>query len=384
VSRGHGMRVLVVTNDLPPRIGGIQYYVDQLCRGLAAAGDEVTLFGSSYEGDADWDAQAPFRVVREPRSMLLPTATTFRHTLRLIEHTRAEVVVFGAAFPLGLMGPAIRRRTGVPYVAFTHGLEVSSVRAPGGRRLLRSIGRHASAVTFVSHWCDDLLRPGFGPGPEYRLLPPAVDPTVFHPDVDGTVVRDRHGFGDDPVVVCVSRVVERKGQDQLIRGLPELRRRVPGARLLIVGGGPHLATLHALVDEIGVRDHVVLTGQVPESELPAHYAAGDVFAMPCRERRAGLEVEAFGIVFIQAQAVGRPVVAGDIGGVPDALRAGETGLLVDGEDAGAVTAAIATLLGDPDLATRMGGAGGRFVRDGFTWDRRTAELQDLLAEVVSP
>jgi phosphatidylinositol alpha-1,6-mannosyltransferase len=321
-------------------------------------------------------------VVREPRSMLLPTATTFRHTLRLVEHTRAEVVVFGAAFPLGLMGPAVRARTGVPYVAFTHGLEVSSVRAPGGRRLLRAIGRQAAAITFVSHWCDDLLRPGFGPGPEYQLLPPAIDPAVFHPGVDGTAVRERHRFGDDPVVVCVSRVVERKGQDQLIRCLPELRRRVPGARLLIVGGGPHLDALRALVDEVGVGEHVVLTGQVPEEELPAHFAAGDVFAMPCRERRAGLEVEAFGIVFIQAQAVGRPVVAGAIGGVPDALRAGETGLLVDGEDAGAVTAAIASLLGDPERATRMGEAGGRFVHDGFTWDLRTTELRDLLARVV--
>lgn len=376
------MRVLVVTNDLPPRIGGIQYYVDQLCRGLAAAGDEVTLYGSSYEGDAEWDAAAPFRVVRAPRSTLLPTSTTLRHTIRLVEHTRAEVVVFGAAFPLGLMGPAIERRTGVPYVAFTHGLEVSSVRAPGGWRFLRAIGRRAAAVTFVSHWCDDLLRPGFGDGPEYRLLPPAVDPAVFHPDVDGTEVRARHAFGDDPVVVCVSRVVERKGQDQLIRCLPELRRRVPGARLLIVGGGPHLDALRALVDEVGVRDHVVITGQVPEAELPAHYAAGDVFAMPCRERRGGLEVEAFGIVFIQAQAVGRPVVAGNIGGVPDALVDGETGLLVDGEDLGAVTSTIASLLGDPERATRMGEAGGRFVHDGFTWDLRTDELRELLARVV--
>lgn len=376
------MRVLVVTNDLPPRVGGIQYYVDQLCRGLVDSGDEVTVYGSSYQGDQQWDRTAPYRVVRESTSMLLPTGRTLRHAQRLVDHTRAEVVVFGAAVPLALMGRSIRQRTGVPFVAFTHGLEVSAARAPGGRRLLRSIARDAAAITFVSHWCDALLRPALGPGPAYSMLPPAVDPAVFHPGVDGTAIRDRHGFGDDPVVVCVSRVVERKGQDQLLRGLTELRRRVPGSRLLIVGGGPYLEQLRRLAADLGVADHVVITGQVPEHELAQHYAAGDVFAMPCRERRGGLEVEAFGIVFIQAQAVGRPVVAGRIGGVPDALRDGETGLLVDGEDQRAVVDVLAGLLGDPERATRMGRAAERFVSEDFTWDRRTRELRSLLQGVV--
>jgi phosphatidylinositol alpha-1,6-mannosyltransferase len=271
----------------------------------------------------------------------------------------------------------------VPYVAFTHGLEVSSARLPGGAQVLRRIGRDAAAVTFVSHWCRDELQPGFGPGPRYELLPPAVDPHDFHPGVDGTAVRDRYGFGDDPVVVCVSRMVERKGQDQLIRALPELRRRVPGARLLLVGSGPFREDLISLAGRCGVSDHVAIAGQVSDEELPAHYAAGDVFAMPCRERRGGLEVEAFGIVFIQAQAIGRPVVAGNIGGVPDALDAGRTGLLVDGESLDAVTDGVAALLGDPERATRMGAAAAEFVASGFTWDRRTADLRELLADVVA-
>jgi phosphatidyl-myo-inositol dimannoside synthase len=376
------MRVLVITNDLPPRVGGIQYYVDQLARGLDAAGDDVIVFGSSFEGDRTWDSSAPYRVVREPVATLLPTPRTLRHSIRLVERLRPDVVVFGAAFPLGLMGPTIRRRTGVPYVAFTHGLEVSSARMPGARRLLRVIGRHAGAITFVSQWCRDELRQQFGDGPRYELLPPAVDPAAFHPRVDGTRIRERHRLGDDPVVVCVSRVVERKGQDQLIRGLASLRERVPGARLLIVGGGPHRSALADLAARHGVAPHVTITGEVPDAELPEHFAAGDVFAMPCRERIGGLEVEAFGIVFIQAQAVGRPVVAGNIGGVPDALLEGQTGLLVDGTDVPAVTAAIASLLGDPERATRMGGAAARFVSESFTWDRRTDDLRRLLADVV--
>ena len=254
------MHVLVVTNDLPPRIGGIQYYVDQLARGLVTAGDDVILHGSTSDGAAAWDATAPYEVVRAPTSVLLPGPRLLSRVLRTIEDRSIDVVVFGAAFPLGLLGPAIRRRTGVPYLAFTHGLEVTSRRFPGGALPLRLIGRQAAAITFVSHWCEHLLRPAFGPGPRYDLLPPGIDPTDFNPRVDGSGVRERHGLGDAPVVVCVSRLVERKGQDTLIRVLADLRRAVPGTRLLIVGDGPHREDLERQARQRGVSDAVVFTG----------------------------------------------------------------------------------------------------------------------------
>jgi phosphatidylinositol alpha-1,6-mannosyltransferase len=385
------VRVLIVTNDLPPQIGGIQYYVDQLARGLVAAGDDVTLFGSTPRTgttDEDWrdhDATAPFRVVRERTSVLLPTPRVLRHTESLIAATGAEVVVFGATVPLAFMGGAITRRTGVPTVCWTHGLEVSAVRMPGSGPILRRIGRSTAAITYVSHWCRDLLSPAFGTDVRSELLPPAIDPSEFHADVDGTGVRARHGLGDRPVVVCVSRLVARKGQDQLIRALPALRRRVPGTALLVVGGGPHRQALEELARELGMAEHVVFTGIVDEEELPAHYAAGDVFAMPCRERRGGFEVEAFGIVFIQAQAVGVPVVAGDIGGVPDSVGGPDDGggVLVDGTDLAAVTDAVGRLLEDRALARRLGARGAARVADGFTWPARTVQLRRLLAEVAA-
>ncbi|MEI7887804.1 MAG: glycosyltransferase family 4 protein [Actinomycetes bacterium] len=377
------MRVLVVTNDLPPRLGGIQNYVDQLCRGMVAAGDEVTVYASAFQGDALWDEAAPFQVIRDRSSVLLPTPRVLRHTLRLIEHSRAEVVIFGAAFPLGLMGPRIRKKTGRPYIAFTHGLEVSAVRAPGGAHLLRTIGRSAAAITFVSHWCDDSLRAAFGSGPEFAVLSPAVDPSVFHPGVDATAIRLRHGLADAPVVVCISRLVERKGQDRLIAALSSVRQQVPEARLLIVGGGPYEEALRTLAVERGVEQYVVFAGPASEEELPAYYAAGDVFAMPCRERKRGLEVEAFGIVFIQAQAVGVPVVAGDIGGVPDALRANSTGLLVDGSEVSEISEALIRLLNDTAAREQMGAAAAEFVSAGFTWEGRAKELRALLARAVA-
>ena len=377
------MRILVVTNDYPPRIGGIQYYVERLVDGLAAAGDEVVVYASSYDGDREWDASRPYTVVRARTRTLLSTPVVLARVLDLVRTHRSEVVVFGATMPLALLGPLVRARTGVPYVALTHGLEVSAVRMPGGALPLRAVGARAGAVTFVSNWCQDLLQPAFGDGPRYELLPPAVDPEVFHPGVDGSVVRARHGIEGAPLVVCVSRLVERKGQDRLIAALDAVVERVPDVRLMVVGDGPHRAALEQQAVEAGHADRVVFTGPVAESELAAHYAAGDVFAMPCRERRGGLEVEAFGIVFIQAQAVGRPVVAGAIGGVPDALVPDRTGVLVDGTDTAAVADAVAGLLEAPERAARMGAAGADFVTGGFTWAARTVQLRALLDRVVA-
>ncbi|MFZ4518036.1 MAG: glycosyltransferase family 4 protein [Microthrixaceae bacterium] len=372
------MRILVVTNDLPPRVGGIQYYVDQLARGLVAAGDEVTLFGSTWDGAEEFDATAPYRVVRHPVRTLLPTPRVARRVALLVRSTGAEVVVFGAAFPLGLMGPRLRRRTGVPYAAFTHGLEVSVVRGPGGARFLRHIGRDAALVTFVSNWCDGLLRPAFGPGPRYALLPPAVDPSEYHAGVDGSAVRHQHGLVGRPLVVTVSRLVARKGQDTLIRALPAIRRQVPGAALLVVGGGEHREELERLARRCGVAGDVVFAGQVPDAELPAHYAAGDVFAFPTRERRRGLEVEAFGIVVIQAEGVGVPAVAGRIGGVPDAVGAPDAGVLVDGTDVDEVAREVGELLADRPRRERMGAAAAARVADGYAWPARVEELRALL------
>lgn len=374
------MRVLVVTNDLPPRVGGIQHYVDQLCRGLVASGDQVVVHGSRSSGWEEFDAAAPYDVVREPTEVLLPTPRVLRHATTLVRRTAADVVVFGAAFPLGLLGPSLLRRCDVPYVGFTHGLEVSAARTPGAGPLLRRIGKQAAAITFVSEWCEELLRPAFGPGPRYEMLPPAVDPEQYHARVSGEAVRRRHGLEGAPVVVCVSRMVERKGQDQLIRALPELRSRVPGTRLLLVGDGPYRRTLQALALGHGVEDEVVFTGEVPDEELPQHFAAGDVFAMPCRERRGGREVEAFGIVFLQAQAVGVPVVAGDVGGVSDAVAGG--GALVDGEDLDAVTDAVAALLEDREAAADLGAAAALRVATEATWEHRTKHLREILATAV--
>ncbi len=198
------------------------------------------------------------------------------------------------------------------------------------------------------------------------VLYPGADIDVFRPDLPTDDLRERHGLGERPSVVCVSRLVARKGQDVLIRGMERVRRRVPEATLVIVGAGPYEAKLRELAGDAPPHS-VVFVGQVSEQDLPRYYALADVFAMPCRTRLAGMEVEGWGNVFIEAAACGRPVVVGDSGGAREALVDGETGILVDGQDEVAVTSAVADLLADPDRARAMGEAGRARVMRDHTW-----------------
>jgi phosphatidylinositol alpha-1,6-mannosyltransferase len=371
-------RTLLVTNDFPPRPGGIQSFVHNLA--LRQPAGSLVVYASTWRGAAKFDAEQPFEVVREDTGMLLPTPGVARRARELARAYDCDTVWFGAAAPLGLLAPGLRRRAGITRaVALTHGHEVGWAALPGARGLLRRIGRGADVVTYLGEYTRVRLARVLDGLTTLERLAPGVDVDAFTPEVDGAPVRSRYGLTDRPVVVCVSRLVPRKGQDALIRALPAIRRRVPDAALLLVGGGPYRSALERLARETGVERAVHLTGSVPWKELPAHYAAGDVYAMPCRTRRRGLDVEGLGIVYLEASATGLPVVAGDSGGAPDAVREGETGYVVGGRDDAAVAQRIARLLEDPALARRMGAAGRAWVQEEWRWERQADRLQAMLA-----
>ena len=364
-------RTLLVTNDFPPRPGGIQSFVHNLA--VRQPADSLVVYASRWRGDAAFDAEQPFEVVRESTSMLLPTPGVARRAAQLARAHACDTVWFGAAAPLGLLAGGLRRRAGIERaVAQTHGHEAGWAALPGARGLLRRIGRDVDVVTYLGEYFRVRLARVV---PRLAHLAPGVDVDAYHPKNDGSAVRHRYGLGDRPVVVCVSRLVPRKGQDVLIRAFPAIRRRVPDAALLIVGGGPNRSRLDRLARGV---DGVVFAGSVPWAELPEHYAAGDVFAMPCRTRRGGLDVEGLGIVYLEASATGLPVIAGNSGGAPDAVRDGETGYVIDGRDPGALADRVATLLTDRDLARRLGEAGRAWVESDWRWETQAATLSALL------
>ncbi|MGW2463014.1 glycosyltransferase family 4 protein [Streptomyces argyrophyllae] len=378
-------KTLIVTNDFPPRPGGIQAFLHNMALRLDPG--RVVVYASTWkrgregaEATAAFDAEQPFTVVRDRTTMLLPTPRATRRAVGLLREHGCTSVWFGAAAPLGLMAPALREAGAERLVATTHGHEAGWAQLPAARRLLRRIGESTDTITYLGEYTRSRIATALTPEAASRMaqLPPGVDEKTFHPASGGDAVRARLGLTDRPVVVCVSRLVPRKGQDTLIRALPRILAAEPDTVLLVVGGGPYEKDLRRLAHETGVAGSVRFTGAVPWAELPAHYGAGDVFAMPCRTRRGGLDVEGLGIVYLEASATGLPVVAGDSGGAPDAVLEGETGWVVRGGSVDETAERIVALLADAGLRRRMGERGRRWVEEKWRWDLLAERLKTLL------
>ncbi|CAN3129678.1 glycosyltransferase family 4 protein [Mycobacterium sp. smrl_JER01] len=376
-------RTLLVTNDYPPRRGGIQSYLEALVGNLVASGaHHLTVYAPTWKGAEDYDSVAAdlgYEVIRHPGTLMVPEPTVAIRMRRLIQDRDIDTVWFGAAAPLALLSPLARAAGADRVIASTHGHEVGWSMLPLARTALRRIGNDTDVVTYISSYTRGRFAAAFGANAALEHVPPGVDTDRFVPDeVARAELRARYRLGQRPVVVCVSRLVPRKGQDMLIRALPAIRQRVPGAALVIVGGGPYRTSLHRLAHTFGVSEDVVFTDGVPADELPAHHAMADVFAMPCRTRGAGLDVEGLGIVYLEASSTGVPVVAGRSGGAPETVVDGETGLVVDGWNVGAIAAAVTDLLADPARAAAMGAAGRQSVLDNWKWSRQAEKLARLL------
>ena len=377
-------RVLLVTNDFPPRRGGIQSYLHELVGQLLQSDNDysLTVYAPKWKGCAEFDeeaAAAGYRVVRHPTTLMLPAPGVDDRMRRLIADDDIETVWFGAAAPLALLAPRARSAGAGRVIASTHGHEVGWSMLPMARNALRRIGDGADVVTYVSRYTRSRFASAFGPRAALEYVPPGVDTDRFAPDPAArSEMRSRYGLGDRPVIVCLSRLVPRKGQDMLIRALPAIRERVDGATLVVVGGGPYMAMLHRLARQEGIGDHVVFTGGVPGAELPAHHAMADVFAMPCRTRGAGLDVEGLGIVYLEASSSGVPVVAGKSGGAPETVQDDVTGRVVNGWDVDEIATAVGDILADPQRAAAMGAAGRRWAITNWQWRNQAARLHRQL------
>ncbi|MFF4082823.1 glycosyltransferase family 4 protein [Streptomyces sp. NPDC001777] len=366
---------LVITNDFPPRQGGIETFVHAMA--TRVPDDDVVVYTSHEPGDTAYDARLPFPVVRDRSRTLLPTARATRRAVEIARSHGCDRVWFGAAAPLALMAPALRRSGVRRIVATTHGHEIWWARTPGARGLMRRMGRGVDVVTYLGQYTRDRIRPALGPGVHMSRLVPGVDAETYRPPADAAAEL-RAGLGPDGarIILCVARLVPRKGQDMLIRALPLIRSKVPDAVLVVVGQGPDEARLRKLAERHG-GGAVRFVGGVSHTDTPPYYAAADVFAMPCRTRRAGLEAEGLGIVFLEAAASGLPVVVGDSGGAPDTVLDGRTGRVVDGTDHTAVAEALTRILLDPDRAA-MGAAGRAWVEETWSWEASARHLTHLL------
>ncbi len=376
------IRHLLVTNDFPPKVGGIQSYLWELWRRLPP--EDFTVLTSPYAGADAFDRAQPFRVERTPEPVLLPSPLMVRRIRRLAGEVGARVVVLDPAVPLGLVGPEL----GMPYAVVLHGAEVTVPgRLPVSRQLLARVLRHSSLVISAGGYPEAEARRAEPKLPPVVNIPPGVDTARFVPlgPDDRVAARRRLGLpGTGRLVVSVSRLVPRKGMDVLIEAAAHLRREGRGDLVVaIAGSGRDRARLERLNRRLD--DPVRLLGRVPDADLPALYASADVFALCCRTRWGGLEQEGFGIVFLEAAAAGVPSVAGDSGGAAEAVADGETGSVVDRpSDPLAVAAALRAILDDPALGERQGRAARRRAQAEFAYEVLAVRLRSALDDMQIP
>jgi phosphatidylinositol alpha-1,6-mannosyltransferase len=372
------VRHLLVTNDFPPKVGGIQSYLWELWRRLPP--DRTTVLTTPRRGADRFDAAQAIRVERDRARVLLPTRALARRIDRLAAEVDADLVLLDPGLPVGFLGPRLER----PYGVVVHGAEVAVPgRVPGGRSLLRRVLRDARIVIAAGSYPAAEAERAAGRALPTLVIPPGVDPERFMPLEAGERRAARRRFDldpDAPLVVGVSRLVPRKGFDVLVEAGAALAGRYPKLQIAVAGSGRDRRRLERLAAHHG--SPVRFLGRVPEHELPVVQGMGDCFAMLCRDRWGGLEQEGFGIVFLEAAACGVAAVAGRSGGSAEAVVDGVTGVVVDDpRDVSAVVTALDHILGDAERRADAGvAARARIVAD-FGYDVLARRLQEALDQL---
>jgi phosphatidylinositol alpha-1,6-mannosyltransferase len=385
------MRLLLLTIDFPPARGGVQTMLGQLALGLTPSW-EVTVITPASAGDAAWDARQPYAVCRSPASSrrVGRLAGILGQALLEAIRRRPDVIVCGHVL-LGpvcrLLGAALRR----PYVAIAYAYEA---RAPRRRGIAGRTLRGARHVVALSEFGREIVRSHGVPESAVTVIHPGASPPVrgareSRRDDDRLDAETGHASsasarGGERIVLTVGRLVDDyKGHDMVIRAMPLILARVPGARYVVVGDGPLRSSLERLASALDVAHAARFVGEVSDAELDRWYQRCEVFVLAARESAVDGGAEGFGIACVEAGARGKPVVGGRSGGIPDAVIDGRTGLLVDPLDPGEIAETVVRLMSEPALAARLGAEGRRRAMDELTWPRAADRFADVLARVTS-
>ena len=375
-------RSLFITNDFPPRIGGAQSYYWGLIQTLDPA--DVVIIAPDQPGGREFDATHAYTVHRYPLQQLRPTDGLLRTALDLIDEHKVELIQFGHPLPTGLLGPKIVKQTGVPYIVFLGGAEVTVPAAlPIGSTLLRRVLGNAALLATVSDFTASIAsREVRGRVPAVTLRPPLDGSFTLPPAPSKAQAKTRLGI-DGELVVIIGRLVPRKGQDRLIESLALLRDQYPRVHLAIIGSGRIAGRLERKAEKRQVTDRVVMTGALSIEEMRIWLRAADIFACPCRTRWGGLEIEGFGIVFAEASLAGLPVLAGRSGGAPESVKNGETGIIPAGDSAEEVAEALRRLLSmSPEAREAMGEKAREFTLSRHAPDIVGRQYRELLSRAV--
>ena len=365
------MKLVMVTQDFPPVPGGIQTYAAELALRFHASLEDFVVVAPGVEGAAAWDSQVPYRVVRVgtssdhvPVTAVAALAKLGREGFDSVFHTQWQTVIATkTAATLG--GPSTLFLAAHGRELLLEPLKRFKPAQAAFDQLRRWSIAQAKGLFPVSRFTAGLLRElGAEPSKIVRVSN-GTDPKRFRP-MDVRALKLEHGLSGRRILLSVGRLAPRKGFDTVIQALGEIVSTHPDTLYVMVGDGPDRDRLRTLVEHHGLQDYVYMTGRVEWEDLPRWHNVADVFVTPSRS--APPSVEGFGIVFLEANACGKPVIGARTGGIPDAVLDGETGLLVDADAPSDLAEAVKSLFSNQELADRLGRQGRRRVEETGTWD----------------
>jgi phosphatidyl-myo-inositol dimannoside synthase len=362
-------KILLVTNDLGPRAGGIETFILGLLDHLD--GSQIVIYTAAQSGSEQFDKTLTERsgvlILRDKSSILLPTPWVNRRVRAVALRYQSEVIWFGAAMPLAWMSGLLKRAGVKRVVAITHGHEVWWAKLPPFRHIFAQSTKSIDVLTYLGEFTRSAMAPAVSARCEMVQIAPGIPIEHFTPGVKSQTLIHELQLEGKQVLISVGRLVHRKGQDKLLEALPQILLAHPDVILLFVGVGPRKKKLDQIVRSHDLSNYVRFVGRIPYDALPHYFRLGDLFVMPSRSRLAGLEVEGLGIVYLEASACGIPVVAGASGGAPDAVIQGKTGLVVDGTKVDAIARTINELLDNPAQLIVMGQAGRAWTIERWSW-----------------
>ncbi len=373
-------RVLLVTNDLGPRAGGIETFILGLLDQLD--GREIVIYTAAQKDSAEFDAALAAKtgviVIRDKSSILIPTPAINRRVRKVLTEYQSEIIWFGAAMPLAWMSGLLKRAGAKRVVALTHGHEVWWAKLPPFKWIFARSTRSIDVLTYLGEFTKKAMAPVVHSSCSMVQIAPGISIDHFTPGIKSPELIKEFDLEGKQVLISVGRLVHRKGQDKLLEAMPQILLQHPDVVLLFVGIGPRKAKLDQLVKKFGLESYVRFVGRVKYENLPKYFRLGDLFVMPSRSRLAGLEVEGLGIVYLEASASGIAVLAGKSGGAPDAVIVGETGEIVDGTSVNEIARAINQMLDTPNALAKMGTAGRAWTEERWAWNIWGERFKEVL------
>lgn len=378
-------KTLLVTIDFPPMFGGVANYWANLAKYMPS--DDFLVLAPDFDNSLDFDMKQSYLIYRkkmmtEKRWVWPKWLPILWETWRVVRMEKIKRIIVTHVLPVGTVALFIKKMLNIPYVVSLHGLDVAyAARTAKKRKIAKKVLQNAEYVIVNSDYTKNLMIEKLGIKEISKIITVYPCPNIKYTEVDQekfNEFKNKHVLNNKKIILTVARLIERKGQDVMIKAMKKIVQKVHNAVYVIVGHGEEANKLKELARSLDLDGRVLFFEDIQDEELPYFYQLSDVFVMPSRILNDG-DVEGFGIVYLEANCYGRPVVAGNCGGAVEAVLHNQTGLTVDPKSENEITQAIISLLENQDKAKQLGFNGKKRVEETFTWSKQARELVKILS-----